>query len=319
MFSIEEDPVRSPLREMVSSSILEVIRRKDYAATRTLVCGDKLSADDCSWCLMAACDVGWNEGIELLLENGAGTNAKTESGNTCLHFAAKSNCSSSCIRALIENGADPRAVNVGRNTPLLFAASSGAPRALETLVPYSSIDATERAGITALSATCLFAVNSPDDPNFRECLVLLLRAGANPAVRDHKGRTPLDILRSSARNGVIETMAADLRNRLDELEREAERQAADLIRDEQRLKTKTRRTARKIVRKQTIVGNNSSAENISPRSSRREDRGEDMVRTFFSAFQSVLTLCFDGRWNETMPTQKRISFRMTARWPQRQR
>jgi ankyrin repeat protein len=106
-------------------------------------------------------------------------NVRDGSGNTPLGIAASFG-SLSAVKLLINEGAN---VNKGNNygmTPLMQAASTGNVEIVRELIKRGArIDARNKKGMTAL----MFGARRPD------VLKLLVRAGANPMLRNSNGRS----------------------------------------------------------------------------------------------------------------------------------
>lgn len=62
--------------------------------------------------------------LDLLASKGADLNARTNTGTTLAHAAAR-NGNSCCLKVLCERGADVDVVNHLGNTPTMFAAMAG--------------------------------------------------------------------------------------------------------------------------------------------------------------------------------------------------
>jgi len=108
--------------------------------------------------LQAACSKTVEpETVQLLLNLGAGINARGRDGSTALHKAVTADNGAEGVRMLLDNGADPNVQNGPGATPLHVAAAA------------------------------------PNDPG---CTQALLEAGANPNIADETGNTPLHVARS---------------------------------------------------------------------------------------------------------------------------
>lgn len=79
---------------------------------------------------------------------------------------------------------EPDAREDAHATPLMWAACYGQTPLVERLIEHSSLDA--RHGLDGRSALHFASENGHGD-----CVEMLLAAGANPAARDSRGRTPL--------------------------------------------------------------------------------------------------------------------------------
>jgi ankyrin repeat protein len=104
-----------------------------------------------------------------LLENGAAINAKSRSGATALHEAAK-NGSEAAARLLIENRADIAAKDVSGATALPEAAKCGQEGVTRLLIKNGAdIAADDASGMTALhkAASCKWSGHSCDQQRWR--------------------------------------------------------------------------------------------------------------------------------------------------------
>lgn len=190
--------------------------------------------------------------VELLLEAGVDTGARTDRGFTPLHLAA---CGgrTDVIEILIAGGADRDARDDGGRSPLHLAALSGVPKALTLLlagnelplqldahdstplhyavaagqlectkVLVSSVDELDQRD--ASGSTALHLASRGGDPKLWR---LLLDEGADPDLRDLIGRTPDDVLdQARARVTRFTPAAPGLQDRpiSEELERSLEEQ-----------------------------------------------------------------------------------------------
>ena len=123
--------------------------------------------------------------VEVLLQNGADINAKTDGNATPLHAAALSNACA-VAEVLIQNGADVNAKdNVGR-TPLHAAAMVNTCAVAEVLLQNGAdINAKDNVGRTPLHVAV--AVNA------YAAVEVLIRNGADVNAKDNVGRTPLHV------------------------------------------------------------------------------------------------------------------------------
>ena len=108
-------------------------------------------------CLMIAqagrCDraKGDSDMIELLLDSGAEVDAvATDSGYTCLHYAASMGHVESC-ELLIRRGADTDALTFRQETPLHLAIARGHSNVVALLLKYHArLDIRDKNGVTPL-------------------------------------------------------------------------------------------------------------------------------------------------------------------------
>lgn len=127
----------------------------------------------------------------LLNEKGADVNAKAYCGNTALFSAA----SLEVLNALLDRGADPIALSNHGTTPLMHYVSGRrrygmVNRLLQDPRVRATSDMQDQNGNTALHYACLSTTEScaGEIPN-------LLPAGANSALTNNQGKTPLASIR----------------------------------------------------------------------------------------------------------------------------
>jgi len=126
--------------------------------------------------------------IALLLEAGADVNGRAGGGRTPLHEAAARNGNPGVIAALVEAGADVNMIGEAGITPLFLATITNRnPAILEALVR-GGADVNERYSWGGSPMHVAARANPVVFPR-------LLELGADPALRDEQGRTPLDLAR----------------------------------------------------------------------------------------------------------------------------
>ncbi|KAJ8599676.1 hypothetical protein CTAYLR_004723 [Chrysophaeum taylorii] len=234
----------------MASPIIRCVQARDLGCLLSLAGPE---TDTTETALMIASESGWSEGLEVLLDRypGSAVSARTQSGNTCVHLAAK-NGHAAAIRLLLAHGADAAATNVAKNTPLMFAAASGAAAAISALLEapacVETIDATDSSGHTALATACLGAATAARLSDARETVVALIDSGANAALCDLKGRDARSILAEAlrARPDDPDLLAMDsaVRRRFRALEARADAQAKSLIDEADRATIKKKKSRR---------------------------------------------------------------------------
>lgn len=124
--------------------------------------------------------------VAPLLRAGADVSVKYEGGQTALHLAAE-RVSPAVIDLLLGAKADREALNNAGNTPLEEAVLHDRLESLRTLIDHgASFRTAHRAdGRSALHEACI--------KGFRGIAELLLQKGADPALRDSSGQSPLDL------------------------------------------------------------------------------------------------------------------------------
>jgi ankyrin repeat protein len=138
----------------------------------------------------AACNHNDARFLEILLAHGADVDAQDCHERTALGYAAKHNhCES--VKCLLQNGADPMIADNWRFTPLFEAAKSTHHESLRHLVQYPA--RYEGQTIQKQSLLHILAVQGDQET------VMLINAtnlrDLDWSQRDHKGHTPMDLLR----------------------------------------------------------------------------------------------------------------------------
>ncbi|OGF66834.1 MAG: hypothetical protein A2Y62_10675 [Candidatus Fischerbacteria bacterium RBG_13_37_8] len=119
---------------------------------------------------------------ELIAENAALVNAKTERGITPLHNACASE-NAELVEFLLSKGADVNAQNDSLYTPLHFAAGSNRPEAVKLLLQNGAkIDAQSREGETPLHTAAF--------DGLLDVAKILVEKSADVHIRNAYGRTP---------------------------------------------------------------------------------------------------------------------------------
>lgn len=121
------------------------------------------------------------EALQALLAKGANVNAASSSGETALHIA---DTKLLFVKALLQAGADVRAVTVKGETALHLASHIECARAL--LAKGADINAISKEGNTPLHEAILWG-------KFPDLIGELIKAGANPTIKNKEGVTPLDL------------------------------------------------------------------------------------------------------------------------------
>lgn len=131
--------------------------------------------------------------FERLIKAGADINSKDKYDQTPLMYAASIVKRPEIADLLLKNGADVNARDNKKQTPLMHAAAVNNPKVANFLLKNgTNIDAQNNEGATALMTAA--SVGGP------EVVELLLKAGANKKMVDNNGKTALDLAKE--RKGV---------------------------------------------------------------------------------------------------------------------
>lgn len=145
--------------------------------------------------------LGWYDGAELLLKNGADPNVRDGFDNTPLHIALPADGREKAVGLLLDNGADPSLKDRNGNIPLHIAVQLGYSAALvdRLLQAGSPINAANSVGDTPLH----IAVRN----GHLEFVPSLIAKGADIFIANGRGETPLSI--AIVQSGGIGATATD--------------------------------------------------------------------------------------------------------------
>jgi ankyrin repeat protein/L-ascorbate metabolism protein UlaG (beta-lactamase superfamily) len=151
--------------------------------------------------LMSASWGGQTEIFRLMLEAGADPNAANDWGLTALAIAAR-NGNAEVARLLLEKGADPNHTGREGETILHAAVVGGSPETVDAvLAAHPALDPGEsRWGWTPLHSAAV--------RGYTDIAEKLVRAGADPGVRDASGATPAEAAAKYGNKGVLAALAA---------------------------------------------------------------------------------------------------------------
>ena len=201
--------------------------RHDAPAMRALLAAQSELARDPAP-LQAAAALGDVEAIDLLLAQGAPVHGLDPEGIAALHRAVQSG-SLAAVDRLLAAGADPNLRDGKyRGTALGWASALGRPHLFERLIPLSrdvralaDLAAYDRleAVLAAEPALANHRLDKDEAPTPLYCLPddeaaavsvahQLIAHGADPAVRDAKGRTPADAARARGLDEAADLMEA---------------------------------------------------------------------------------------------------------------
>ena len=124
--------------------------------------------------------------VSAAIAAGADPNARTESGKTPLHYAARDN-EPSVVAARMEGGADPKARGARGMTPLHLAAWKNPEPSVVAALIAGGADPNAR-GPHGMTPLHLAAWKNPEP----SVVAALIEGGADPSARDGRGRTPFD-------------------------------------------------------------------------------------------------------------------------------
>ena len=198
----------SAAAEAAAQRVDDAVRAKDEQALRDAVSKDT-SKELGSLAVLRCAETGWIEGLRTAVEAGAIYRCKTASGASPAHLAAMGGHDILHVILELDKGA-VRAVNAQKQTPLHFAAVGGNALAVSALVRCGAdVNASTSDGSTALHYACgkcatLAESERPMD-GWERCVHVLLDNGADPFMRDAKGKAPSDRLPQDARaRGVLD-------------------------------------------------------------------------------------------------------------------
>jgi uncharacterized protein len=151
--------------------------------------------------LMLASRAGRAEVMRWLVDRGAAVGERSNNGYTALSLAS-SRGHTPVVRLLLEGGADPTFVHAFGSSPLIEACKEGRLEALRCLLDHPSAAATinhrDSGGTTALYWACVFG--------YVGALRALLEKGADPAIVDRQGNSPMAVARRYKQPACVEAL-----------------------------------------------------------------------------------------------------------------
>jgi ankyrin repeat protein len=132
--------------------------------------------------------------IPLLKEAGADPDARDAFGRTALGQAVNWR-SKSEVKIVLEAGADPNKEELTL-LPLVLAAGNGFPESVSLLLQYGAdVNKAQWNGLTALTESVRYG--------HRECVELLVKAGADPWHKGPDGNDSFELARKTERNDIL--------------------------------------------------------------------------------------------------------------------
>jgi uroporphyrinogen-III synthase len=148
--------------------------------------------------LTVASQKGHKEIAQMLLENGAGVNAKTLSGRTALYIASQ-NGYKEIVQMLLENGADVDAKTLSGRTALYAASEKGYNEIAQVLLENG-------ADVNAKRAFGGMVLYVASENGHKETVQLLLENGADVNARGDAGESALYIASHKSRKEIVQML-----------------------------------------------------------------------------------------------------------------
>jgi len=203
----------------LNNSLIEASKKGDTVKIKSLL---KEGAD-----INAIDTYGWNslmgasaysgttsslDTVRLLLEKGADINAKNDEGWTSLIFSTSYVGSSpETVELLINEGADVNAKSTLGRTSLMNVSkfSNNYPlKIVRLLLDKADVNAKDNWGETSL----MMASKASNSTSSLDMIRLLLSYGADPFVKNNKGKYPLDICKTNLCKKIISTSMWNIMN-----------------------------------------------------------------------------------------------------------
>ena len=154
--------------------------------------------------LMYVAGYGDADKVSDFLARGEDVKARDKDGWTALHHATLGGVHDDVMRLLIRAGADVNARTPGGETPLMISARKGKVEEVRALVEAGAdVNAANGLGETAL---IMVADRGHSEEEAEAVTELLLRAGANPNVKDSSGQTAIRLANESKRPRIVKLL-----------------------------------------------------------------------------------------------------------------
>ncbi len=174
------------------------------------------------------------KGIVDSLEHGASPNSRNRFGKTALFTAVEKN-RADIVKVMLEHGVDVDLASLEKVTPLMAAAYSGNSEIVELLLSKKpKLEEEDRVHKSALIYACgmgntqaaiqLISAGAKIDAAYADALTplmwaagqghletvkMLIEKGANPALKDDRGLSALDIARNNKKSNVVEYLSGN--------------------------------------------------------------------------------------------------------------
>ena len=150
--------------------------------------------------LMLAVNIGWNDIMEMLLDNGADINITDKDGNTALMLATyKGDWYIKLVKMLLDHGADINVQNKDGNTVLMLATRYKAYKIAEILINSSAdINIKNTSGNTALMLATRYKAYTIAE--------ILINSRADITIQNREGNTVLMLATINNNQRVIKTL-----------------------------------------------------------------------------------------------------------------
>ena len=190
--------------------LLNAAAKGDAAAVRRLIAAGASAdaqADDGMTVLMAAIHGGDERTCSIVIAAGANLDAANARGLTALHGAVLKG-RLDLVRLLLDFSPNVDACDRHGVTPLHFACGGGQAEIAAALVAgKANVNVQDSRGATPLLAAAIGTIMAKNSEGCPDCVAVLMMNGADAALGDRKGLTPLHGLLSAARQWWLNTPA----------------------------------------------------------------------------------------------------------------